>query len=69
MPTKVKSLPEALRDIIEDAERYRCLREHSWRSSSLCVVVNPKAAVKPGHDCPSHERLDELIDDLRKKGS
>ena len=69
MPTKVKSLPEALRDIIEDAERYRCLRDQMWNSSSLWVVVNPKAAVKLGHDCPSHERLVEMIDALRKKGS
>lgn len=45
-----------------DAARYRWLRSRNWSDSRLCVVVNPREAVKPGHDCPSFERLDEAID-------
>lgn len=45
-----------------DAARYRWLRTQHWHGSALCVVANPKQAVKLGHDCPSMERLDDLID-------
>ena len=45
-----------------DAERYRKLRLMDWFSSDYCVVMNPKQAVRPGHDCPSHSRLDKLVD-------
>ena len=45
-----------------DATRYRWLRAQFWDQAKLCVVANPKDAVKLGHDCPSLERLDELID-------
>ena len=45
-----------------DAERYRWLRKQHWDEADLCVVVRPKEAVKLGHDCPSLERLDEVID-------
>jgi hypothetical protein len=45
-----------------DAERYRWLRAQNHSESTLCVVQNPQDAVKPGKDCPSLERLDNLID-------
>lgn len=48
-----------------DAERYRWLRQQHWYEAALCVVVNPKNAVKLGHDCPSLERLDAAIDAAR----
>lgn len=51
---------EAMR---KDAARYRWLRSQHWSESPLCVVVNPKDAVRLGHDCPSLDRLDEAIDD------
>ena len=50
---------EALR---QDAERYRWLRAQHWSDSPLAVVADPRNAVKPGRDCPSSARLDELID-------
>jgi hypothetical protein len=56
---------EALRQLEEakkDAERYRWLRARHWSDSPLCVVANPKAAVRLGHECPSGERLDAAID-------
>lgn len=45
-----------------DAVRYRWLREQNWNESSLSVVCNPIEAVKLGHDCPSGQRLDDIID-------
>lgn len=50
-----------------DAERYRKLRTMSWYDSPLCVVRDPKQQVKPGTDCPSHDRLDAVIDLERAK--
>ena len=45
-----------------DAERYRWLRAQHWSDSMLAVVVDPKSAVKLGYDCPSLQRLDEIVD-------
>ena len=45
-----------------DADRYRWLREQSWNTAELCVVVDPKASLRLGYDCPSLERLDVLVD-------
>ena len=50
-----------------DAERYRWLRAQHWDESPLAVVCAPKAAVKPGHDCPSLGRLDDAIDAALKE--
>lgn len=47
------------------AERYRWLRAQTWDASPIAVVVNPKSAVKLGHDCPSGIRLDQLVDSMR----
>ena len=51
---------EALR---KDAERYRWLRAQHWNTSPLCVVADPKDAVKLGHCCPSGDMLDMAVDD------
>lgn len=48
-----------------NAARYECVREQTWDASAFCVVMNPKDAVKLGRDCPSHERLDALVDEAR----
>lgn len=45
-----------------DAERYRKLRVMHWNESPLCVVADPKRAVRLGYDCPSGERLDAMLD-------
>lgn len=45
-----------------DAARYQWLRAQHWDTAKLCVVENPKAAVKLGHHCPAMHRLDDLID-------
>jgi hypothetical protein len=45
-----------------DAERYRWLRLQDWDTCPLAVVANPKEAIKLGHDAPSRERLDAMID-------
>ena len=47
-----------------DAARYRWLRSQHWNEGKLAVVVDPKDAVKLGQDCPSLDRLDEMIDEL-----
>lgn len=50
-----------------DAERYTALRTQTWYDGVVAVVRDPRRSVKLGYDCPSHERLDELADELRKK--
>ena len=49
-------------DVVRDADRYLFLRERNWSDSPLCVVTKPYEAVKIGHYCPSHDRLDAAID-------
>ena len=49
-------------DMQRDAERYRWLRLQDWDTSPLAVVANPRAAIKLGHDAPSRDRLDAMID-------
>jgi hypothetical protein len=46
-----------------DAARYRWLRQQHWSEAPLCVVVQPRHAVKLGHDCPALERLDAALDE------
>lgn len=46
----------------EDARRYRWLREQHWNESDMVVVRHPENSLKPGFDCPSGHRLDEIID-------
>jgi len=53
---------QEMAELRRDAERYRWLRVQDWYDGPLAVVANPKAAIKPGHDAPSRERLDALID-------
>jgi len=50
-----------------DAERYRWLREQHHEDSTLCVVQDPRQAVRPGRFCPSLETLDNLIDKAMAK--
>jgi len=57
---RAKTELETLR---KDAERYRWLRAQHWNNSPLCVVCDPKDAVKLGHICPSGESLDVAVDD------
>ena len=64
-PAEVPDAMSTTEAIRADAARYRWLRSQSW-SSTLCVVANPKDAVRIGQDCPSHDRLDEMIDDAMK---
>lgn len=45
-----------------DAARWRKLRAMNWNDSPLCVVVNPRGALRLGTDCPSGDRLDAAID-------
>jgi hypothetical protein len=45
-----------------DAARYRWLRQQHWNEAPMCVVAQPRQAVKLGHDCPTLERLDAAID-------
>lgn len=57
-------------ELRKDAERYRTLRKMSWFDGDLAVVRRPVQSVKPGTDCPSHERLDAALDAaIAKEGS
>jgi len=51
----------------KDSERYRWLRSQHWSDGQLSVVVNAKASVRLGANCPSHELLDEAIDAAMKE--
>jgi len=50
-------------DDARDAARYRWLRQQHWNEAPMCVVMQPRKAVKLGHDCPALARLDAAIDD------
>ncbi len=56
------ALAAELSELRADAERYRWLRIQDWFDGPMAVVVNPKDAIKLGHDAPSRERLDAAID-------
>ncbi|MDT4879307.1 hypothetical protein FQZ97_1149610 [compost metagenome] len=62
------SIPEQLRRMAKDAERYRHLRVCHWNDSPLAVVCDPKKQVKLGADCPSGDLLDAAIDAVMVKG-
>lgn len=62
---EIERLTRELAEAREDAARYRALRAMNWHDSPMCVVMDPKRAVKLGHDCPSLERLDAAIDSAR----
>lgn len=54
--------------LVEYAERYAYLRETHWTESPLSVVVDVPSKVQLlGRDCPSGNRLDEIIDGHRAK--
>ncbi len=69
-PAKLRAEIDALRKQNakneDDAVRYRWLRAQHWNEAPLCVVARPKDAVKLGHNCPSLDRLDTMIDDAMK---
>lgn len=47
-----------------DARRYRTLRQMHWNDGPLAVVQNPQETVRLGVDCPSGERLDQMLDQI-----
>ena len=51
----------------EAARRYLWLREQHWFNGQICVVLDPKQALKLGFDCPSGDRLDTFIDEFMAK--
>jgi hypothetical protein len=59
------ALASAIAELVQDAERWQWLRRQTWHESPLCVVKDPKVAVRLGYDCPSMSRLDEAIDAYR----
>lgn len=64
---RVAELEREVAEAKRDADRYRWLRAQQWDTSPLAVVVDPKRAVKLGHDLPSLDRLDAAIDDAMRK--
>jgi hypothetical protein len=56
----------AIKSLQADAHRYRWLRATNW-SGELCVVSEPKKAVRLGSFCPSRENLDAAIDEAMKE--
>ncbi len=58
--------PDAVAALELDASRYRWLRAQYWDSGPVCVVADPRNAVKLGYYCPSMGGLDDLIDDAMR---
>jgi hypothetical protein len=50
----------------EDAERYRWLRAQHWNDNTYAVVEHPKDSVRLGWDLPYGDRLDRILDAVRK---
>ena len=48
--------------LLKNSKRYELVRTKDWFNPDYCVVMKPKEAVRPGNDCPSHSRLDALLD-------
>lgn len=53
---------EIIQDKLKNSYRYEWLRKQFWEKAELCVIVNPRASLKFGTDCPSLDRLDKAID-------
>lgn len=53
---------ESTISLYADAARYRWLRAQNWNDNTIAAVRWPKDAIKLGHDSPSGDRLDDLID-------
>lgn len=47
-----------------EAAAYRLIRSFHWHESPLAVVAQPKVALKIGYDCPSSDRLDNMLAEL-----
>jgi hypothetical protein len=62
--TQPAQTERALTDDARDADRYRRLRAQQWNSSDLFVVAGGKSVVRLGTECPTHDRLDALVDAL-----
>lgn len=58
-----KAIISSAHELIKDALRYNHVRQWVWNSSSYCVVADPKAWCKLGSFCPSHNLLDEIVDE------
>ena len=54
-------------ELVEDAERYRWLREQTWTMGGL--VVTDVANVRLGAMCPADSLLDQTIDAAIAKGA
>lgn len=61
-PEEASTLAAEIAAMRQGAQRYLRLRAQNWNDSELCVVMNPRKALKLGFDCPSHERLDAIVD-------
>jgi hypothetical protein len=48
--------------MIERDDNLETLRRDDWSDPMLAVVVAPISAVELGYDCPSLQRLDEIVD-------
>lgn len=65
---EAKALREEIDQLRDDAARYRWLRAQHWTDNTIAAVRCPKDAMKLGHDAPSGERLDALIDEAMRCG-
>lgn len=60
---RILAAAEEIERLDADAARYRWLRSQHWENNTISAVRYPKDAMKLGHDAPSGERLDALIDE------
>ena len=57
-----------IEDLVQDALRYRWLRNQHWDTSKICCVIDPKNSTKLGSYLPSGQALDTTIDKELEKG-
>ena len=56
---------DELLGVVEDAARYRFLRDQRWESSNIFVIKGGKEQVRLGTHCPNLGELDAAIDAAR----
>lgn len=60
--TRITELETQNAELAKDAGRWRKFREMNWHNSPIVAVMGPKMNVRLGTDCPSVDRLDDIID-------
>lgn len=64
---EVDQLRSEVERLRKNADRYEWLRAQHWSDADVAVVCQPKKSIRLGFDCPSLQRLDDLIDSAMQR--